>query len=248
MNIMSELCRWLHEQLERLPIIKFPFSLKKLPKNGIYFFYEEGEIWGHEGTKPRIVRVGTHKNENFRSRINEHYLIDASWMNFDRNKPKPSDRSIFRKNIGRALLNRSNDNYLTIWNVDFTIRRNRQCKGSLRDVEKEKRIEETITSIIREKFSFRFIVLEGQAERIGGGGLESSLIGTLAHCGLCKPSDNWLGKCSPIKEIRESGLWLVQHLHADPINENDKEVILKSIRKTEEWTKAERLKETAMAN
>jgi hypothetical protein len=34
---------WLHEQLELLPIFKYPFDLKLLPNNGVYFFYEEGE-------------------------------------------------------------------------------------------------------------------------------------------------------------------------------------------------------------
>lgn len=41
---MSELCKWLHEQLEQLPLVKFPFRLEQLPGNGIYFFYEEGEF------------------------------------------------------------------------------------------------------------------------------------------------------------------------------------------------------------
>gem|GEM_PF-3534987 len=37
---ISELCRWLHEQLEQLPHVRFPFKLELLPENGIYFFYE----------------------------------------------------------------------------------------------------------------------------------------------------------------------------------------------------------------
>lgn len=41
---MSELCKWLHEQLEQLPLVKLPFRLEQLPGNGIYFFYEEGEF------------------------------------------------------------------------------------------------------------------------------------------------------------------------------------------------------------
>lgn len=114
---MSELCKWLHEQLERLPIIRFPFELEKLPENGIYFFYEDGEVWGHGGNNTRIVRIGTHRGKNFRSRINEHFLLDESKMNFDKSKPKPSDRSIFRKNIGRALLNKHSDDYLEVWEI-----------------------------------------------------------------------------------------------------------------------------------
>jgi hypothetical protein len=183
----------------------------------------------------RIVRIGTHKEGNFRSRIKEHFLLDESRMGFDKDKPKPSDRSIFRKNIGRALLNRDGDNYLQIWEIDFTTRGNRESLGHKRDVDKEKGMESTITRILRERFSFRFIVIESQTERMGSKGLESSLIGTVASCKLCSPSGNWLGNDSPKQQIKKSGLWLVQHLKANGINESDKETIFNTIRRTKEW-------------
>jgi len=223
--------------LEILPLIKYPFKLETLPENGIYFFYEDGEFWGHGGKKLRIVRVGTHRDGNFKSRIKEHFLLYRAWMNFDRNKPKPSDRSIFRKNIGRALLNKDKDEYLRIWEIDFILRKNREKHSMERDIEKEKRIEETITKILRKKFSFRFIVLDSRIERMGSKGLESSLIGTLASCKLCRPSPNWLGNYSPVQKIRKSGLWLVQHLKSRPINEREKRIILNAIEKTKKWLK-----------
>jgi len=237
---MSDLCKWLHEQLEQLPFIKFFFKLEQLPENGIYFFYEDREIWGHGGYKPRIVRIGTHKDGNFRSRIKEHFLLDQSKMSFDKNKPKPSDRSIFRKNIGRALLNRDRDDYLQIWEIDFTTKKNRESLGYKRDIDKEKRIEATITKRLRERFCFRFVMIDSQMKRMGSKGLESLLIGTVASCKLCKASDNWLGNYSPKNQIRGSGLWLVQHLKATGINENGKEIILNAIKRTKEWiTKGE---------
>lgn len=231
---MSELCKWLHGQLEQLPLVKFPLKLEQLPENGIYFFYEDGEIWGHDGNKPRIVRIGTHKEGHFRSRIKEHYLLDESKMNFDRNKPKPSDRSIFRKNIGRALLNRDNDDYLQVWETDFMTRKKREFLGYKRDIDKEKRIESKITRILRDHFSFRFLLIGGQMERMGSEGLESSLIGTIASCKLCKPSNNWLGIYSPKSRIKEYGLWLVQHLKANGINESAKEIIINAIARTKD--------------
>ena len=94
---MCNQCKWLHEKLQQFPLTKFPFKLEQLPKNGIYFFYEIGETWGHGEKAQRIVRVGTHKDGNFRNRIKEHYLLDDKKMNFHEYKPKPSDRSIFRK-------------------------------------------------------------------------------------------------------------------------------------------------------
>lgn len=234
---MSEECKWLHEILEELPLIKYPFRLELLPLNGIYFFYEEGGIWGHGDEKLRIVRIGTHKGNNFRNRIAEHFLINEKKMSFDRNNPKPSDRSIFRKNIGRALLNKNKDPYLKIWEIDFLPRANRDKYDDLRDIEKEKSIEKQITEILRNNFFFRFVIIENEDERIGSKGLESKLIGTVSRCTMCKPSMNWLGNYSPKKQIRTSGLWLIQHLNAEGITEEDIPVIEKLIRKTKTWIK-----------
>jgi hypothetical protein len=46
---MSELCKWVHERLEALPVFSFPFDLEQLPRNGIYFFLRAGEVWAHGG-------------------------------------------------------------------------------------------------------------------------------------------------------------------------------------------------------
>ena len=102
-------------------------------------------------------------------------------------------------------------------------------------IAKEKKVEAEITRILRKKFSFRFIMLDSQVKRMGTEGLESSLIGTFASCKLCRPSSSWLGNYSPKHQIKESGLWLVQHLNSDAINENDRKTILNSITKTKEW-------------
>jgi hypothetical protein len=101
--LLSEKCGWLHNQLESLPVVKFPFNVKSLPSNGVNFFYEEGEMTEHGNSiRPRIVRIETHKENNFQTRISEHFLLNESKLNFTIANPKPSDRSIFRKNIGRA--------------------------------------------------------------------------------------------------------------------------------------------------
>jgi hypothetical protein len=232
---MSELCEWLHGQLERLPLVSYPFEIQSLPRNGIYFFYERGERWGHGRNRSRIVRIGTSRQGNFRNRIGEHFLLDVSKMNFDKERPAPHERSIFRKNIGRALLNKNSDSYLHVWNMDFTTRQNRETRAHLRDIRKEKEIEEEVTRILRRNFSFRFIIVDEQAQRMGTRGLESSLIGTLAICRLCQPSKAWLGLHSPKREIRESGLWLVQHLRSDVIDRHEKRDILAAIAKGRKW-------------
>jgi hypothetical protein len=205
--------------------------MRSLPNNGIYSLYEKGELWGHGGAEPRIVRIGTHKDGNFRSRIAEHYLLDESKMNFDRNRPAPHERSIFRKNIGRALLNSRKDPYLPVWEIDFTSKASREKSGHLRDVQTEKQVEAEVTQLIRENFSFRFIEIENQSRRMGRRGLESHLIGTVARCGHCQPSGSWLGNHSPKREIRESGLWLVHHLHAESISEEERGMIAQAVQR-----------------
>ncbi|MBS7636104.1 hypothetical protein KEJ37_01965 [Candidatus Bathyarchaeota archaeon] len=155
------------------------------------------------------------------TRISQNPLIEAS----------------SEKTSAEPLLNKDNDDYLKIWEINFTPSKNKKLYGDRREIEKEKKIEEAITKILREKFSFRFIILDPHVERMGSKGLESALIGTLASCKLCKPSPNWLGNYSPVQKIRESGLWLVQHLKADPVNEKDKEIILKAVEETRKWLK-----------
>jgi hypothetical protein len=234
---LSETCKWLHEQLEFLPISKYPFDIQLLPKNGVYFFYEEGENSDHgDGTsRPRIVRIGTHKENNFRPRISEHFLLNESKMKFTPTNPKPSDRSIFRKNIGRALLSKQKDlDYLKVWEIDFTSNINRANHSHLRNILKERNIESQITELLRNRFYFRFIPLEGQDKRMGKSGVESRLIGTVTSCKLCGPSKNWLGRYSPILKINSGKLWLFQHLTSRCLTDGDRTDLLGAMTRVKE--------------
>ena len=93
-------------------------------------------------------------------------------MAFTQDQPRPHDRSIFRCHIGRALLNRTGDPYLPVWSMDFTKRHTRDAKGHLRDIGKEVTVEREVTHILRQHFSFRFIEIADQIERMGDQGLE----------------------------------------------------------------------------
>ncbi len=232
MNESAGLCEWLHRGLDALPLFSYPFDLAALPSNAIYFFYENGERWGHQGPKPRVVRVGTHRDGNFRSRIAEHFLFNEGKMAFTEDQPAPHDRSIFRKHIGAALLKKVDDPYFAVWKIDFIPRKTRDSKRHLRDISKEKAIEKEVTQILRQNFSFRFIDIAEQKQRMGNQGLERALIGTLARCPQCGPSDGWLGRYSPDVRIRESGLWLIQFLRADPLSQSQKSIITAAIKRS----------------
>jgi len=172
---------------------------------------------------PINIRVGTHRNGNFKSRISEHFLPKG--FNLDMNRYAPKDRSIFRKNIGRALLNKSHPDYLPIWEFDFMDGKNVREHSNKRDFALEENIENQITETLKSKFSFRFIEIMDQKARMGKDGLESRLIGTLSHCSKCCPSNDWLGRYSSKEKIRNSGLWLIQHLGSPGITEDDKRLI-----------------------
>ena len=201
---MSEICKELHVLFNRHERFEFPFDKSEIPKNGIYVLFEAGEK-AHGGD--RIVRVGTHTGENqLRSRLKQHYVIE--------NK----DRSIFRKNIGRAILNREDDPFLRQWNWDLTTRVAKDRYGHLMDWDKQKETEKKASEYIQEKLSFVVFEVKNKRERLT---LESKIISTLSWCNECRPSDSWLGLHSPKRKIRQSGLWLVNELYKEPLSREE---------------------------
>jgi hypothetical protein len=198
---MSEICAELHRLFSNLKRFEFPFDEYDIPKNGIYILFECGEK-AHQCD--RIVRVGTHTGRNqLRSRLKQHFINE--------NK----DRSIFRKNVGRAILNRENDPFLKQWDWDLTTREAKDNFGDLVNWEKQKEVEKQVSVYIQENLSFAVFEVIEKDKRLN---LESKMISTLSWCGECGPSDKWLGLHSPKNKIRESGLWLVNELYKEPLN------------------------------
>ena len=201
---MSEECSALHQWFNALPRLRFPFNEENIPLNGIYVLFEKGEK-AHGAD--RIVRVGTHTGENqLRSRLQQHFINE--------NK----DRSIFRKNIGRALLNKEKDPFLGQWNIDLTTKEARQKHVALIDLAKLDLIEKKVSKCLQENFSFVVFEVKDKDKRLG---LESGIISTVSLCKECQPAKSWLGLFSPKEKIRESGLWLEQELYKKPLSDKD---------------------------
>jgi hypothetical protein len=235
---MQEMCEWLHTCLERLPLLRVPFDPAAFPHNGIFFLYEEGEAQSHGKRLPRVVFIGSHRGAgNLWNRVNEHFLQGRKSDDFNRNQRKPSDRSILRKNLGRALLNQNRDPYLEIWNISFTERENRERFGERRDIGKERKLEREITKFLQERFSLRFVILDEVGNREGQDSLKARLIGTVAQCPTCCPSLKWLGRHSPEERIVASGLWQTQFLTAAPLDGTTKEIFEKAVKNTVEKAK-----------
>jgi hypothetical protein len=197
-------CSQLHTVFNQLPHHHFPFDEKQIPLNGIYILFENGEITHNTN---RIVRVGTHNGDGrLPSRLKSHFIKE--------NK----DRSIFRKNIGRALLNKVSDPFLEQWEIDLTSHEARENFQNKVDNYKQKQVEHQVTQYIQQNFWFVVFPIDKREDRLFW---ESRIISTLSWCNECKPSDNWLGLHSPKEKIRESGLWLVNELYKQPLSENE---------------------------
>jgi hypothetical protein len=201
---MSKNCNTIHQWFNGMRNFTFPFDKQEIPKNGIYILLEKGEF-AHSTN--RIVRIGTHTGQNqLRSRLFQHFLTE--------NK----DRSIFRKNIGRALLNKDKDPFLEKWELDLTTRNAKDQHSDLVDFDKQKEMEKRVTKFIQDNFSFVVFQIDDKEKRLY---FESRIISTVSLCEECRPSENWLGNSSPKEKIRKSGLWIVNELWKTPLNDSD---------------------------
>ncbi len=201
---MMNLCNTLHQLFQELPVFGFPFDPKKIPLNGIYMLFESGEL--AHGTN-RIVRIGTHTGEDqLRSRLEQHFIKE--------NK----DRSIFRKNIGRAILTRNKDPFLRQWELDLTTRKAKEEYAGTIDLSKQRAVEKLVSEYIQRHFRFVVFRIDDRCMRLD---LESKIISTISLCNECGSSSDWLGLHSPKAKIRESGLWNVNELYKQPLCESD---------------------------
>lgn len=203
---MADICGRLHMLMHELEVSRFPLDVSKIPLNGIYIMFEEGEI-GHD--TDRIVRVGTHTGDKqLPSRILQHYVNE--------NK----DRSIFRKHIGRALLSRDGDPFLQQWNLDLTTSAAKKRYEGMVDFDKQRQVEKRVTEHLQRNLRFVCFRVDDKNARMRW---ESRIISTVSWCEACGPSAGWLGLHSPTARIRESGLWIVNELYKDPLAEADLE-------------------------
>lgn len=201
---MSKNCHTIHQWFDGMKKYTFPFNKQEILENGIYILFEKGEF-AHSTN--RIVRIGTHTGNNqLRSRLFQHFLNE--------NK----DRSIFRKNIGRALLNKDKDIFLEQWEIDLTTKNAKELHSNSVDFIKQKEIEKRVTKYIQNNFSFVVFQIDDKDKRLE---IESKIISAVSLCDECKPSENWLGNFSPKEKIRKSGLWLVNELWKTPLTDAD---------------------------
>ncbi len=209
---MSVECTSVHQLINKLQRHCFPFDVATIPMNGLYILFEKDE--GGHGQE-RIVRIGTHTGNNqLRSRLKQHFVNE--------NK----DRSIFRKNIGRALLNQRSDRFLSFWEKDLTTRKMKAKYSAHIDNDYQQSIEIEVSKYIQSNFTFSVFEVESKQARLQ---IESAIIATVSLCDECRPSRTWLGNSSPKQKIAASGLWQVNELYKEPFNEDGLEKLARRI-------------------
>jgi hypothetical protein len=145
-------CLLIHEVFNKTPRLYWN-DMKKIPfNNGIYIMFEKGEeYFGMD----RIVRIGTHnEDDRLRKLLKDHFIT------------KNSDGSIFRKNIGRALLHMTNDPYGRVWELDTSKRKVREASAEIINLEYESQIENRIGDYSKENISFVCFQVNEKSDRL----------------------------------------------------------------------------------
>lgn len=120
--------------------------------------------------------------------------------------------------MGKALLNRAGDPYLTVWSLDTS----RDPYWGMEDPTREREIEQAVSQYLRTHMTFSVFEVESSEQRLR---LEAGIIAALHRGKDFAASGSWLGRSSQEPEIRESGMWLKQGLDAAPLTEAETDAL-----------------------
>ncbi len=177
----------------------------RIPERGVYFFFELGE-YRRGRQELRVTRVGTHAvSQNAKSTLRGRLRTHAGTAAL-----AGSHRSsIFRLHVGAALQHQG-DQSIQTWG-----------KGSGGVADAETRVAEAPLEVEVSRYMRRTRVLlveiaDTPSARSDRSFVERNSIGTLSTAGraIDPPSEGWLGNCSPRPEIRQSGVWNLDHLYS----------------------------------
>ena len=186
------------------------------PNRGVYFFLEPGER--RDSTDQlRVTRVGTHavsegSSTTLWDRLKQHYGTGSG----SSNHPHGGNHrgSVYRKRVGEAIIEKHDlhDDY-SDWNKRWSsIDRDR---SEVRD--EEYILERRVSAYIREQPFLWVDVDDKPSADSDRAYLERNAIALLSNFDdQTNPRDDgWLGAYSRSREIRESGLWNVNHVEEE---------------------------------
>ena len=173
-----------------------------LPKQGVYFFFDEGETTAFSRTIPRLVRVGTHgvsagSTATLRNRLRTHFGTRNGFGNHR--------ASVFRLHVGRAIIERDRLNEIfPNWG---------KGQSAPKEVtEQEAPLEIRVSEYIG-KLRVLYIPI---ADAAGKGSMRATIerqfiaLVTENICPVETSSPSWLGQFSDKATIRETGMWNVR--------------------------------------
>lgn len=184
------------------------------PDRGVYFFFEPGET-RKSTDQLRVTRVGTHavsegSSTSLWDRLKQHYGTGSGSSNHPHGGAHRG--SVYRKRVGEAIIEKHDlyDDYPD-WDKRWSsIDRER---SEVRD--EEYILERRVSTYIREQ-PFLWVNLDDvpsiDSDRAY---LEQNAIALLSNFEeqpIDPREDGWLGRYSQSRELRESGLWNVNHV------------------------------------
>jgi len=183
------------------------------PDRGVYVFLEPGET--HSTDQRRVTRVGTHavsagSSTSLWDRLKQHYGTGSG--SADHPHGGNHRGSVYRKRVGEALIEKHalHDDYPD-WGVRWSsVDRDR---STVRD--EEYVLERRVSTYVREQ-PFLWIALDDEpAADSDRAYVERNAIALLSNVegqSIDPRANDWLGRHSRSRQIRQSGLWNVDHV------------------------------------
>jgi hypothetical protein len=184
-----------------LPNLREALS-KDIPKQGVYFFFDDAEPTKFSAIVPRLVRVGTHgvsagSVATLRNRLRTHLGTRTGAGNHR--------ASVFRLHVGRAIIERDGlqDRYPD-WG------KGQSASKNITDQ------EAPLESFVSEYIGSLRVLFISVLDLAGTGSMRATIerqfisMFTESMCPIENSSLNWLGRFSDKASIRDSGLWNVR--------------------------------------
>lgn len=178
-------------------------TLKLLPRKGVYFFFELGEM-RRGNSSLRVVRVGTHavsrgSKSSLRDRLRTHRGLIQGGGNHR--------SSIFRLHLGLALKEHSSLHSFSFWG---------KGQSATREITTAERELEAEVSRHIQDMPFLWIAVDDDSGPASDRSyIERNAIALISNllAPLDPPSDKWLGLWHPNELIRRSGLWNLNYVN-----------------------------------
>jgi hypothetical protein len=186
---------------------------KGLPRQGVYFFFEEGEYL-KDSNCFRVVRVGTHAVQAKAKTILHQRLYNHKGT---RNLAGDHRTSVFRKLIGQCFIKRD-DRLPDLWDV----------KGKMIDKSvrlRERELEQLVSAYLQD-MEFTVLEVPGDSSKTNDRAfIERNTISLLSNFyghSPHKSSSKWLGHLTNEPLVQQSGLWNRDHVD---IRDNDSDYL-----------------------